>query len=208
MTGRRGYTILSCLVASLSLASCTTTGSPTTAYSEPSIRQFDDYGVQLPFKTVHSHRWNSTNDGTLYEPCTALTSAEVGSLRWVSVSAKDAAGTDGQTLRGCTWTGESGDSTAHWTLSQFVGDSLGLGSAKKRRPNSPAVVWLPDAELNQRTVGRLAYRTVNRCETYVQSGQAGVHTAVSVISNPQPPISEVCDRALAFTRATIDKMPP
>lgn len=43
--------------------------------------------------------------------------------------------------------------------------------------------------------------------TYVQSGQAGINTIVMHHSMTHPPVDGVCERAIEFTKATIDKMP-
>ena len=43
--------------------------------------------------------------------------------------------------------------------------------------------------------------------TYVQAGHAGISTLVIHHGVPHPPIDEVCERAIEFTKATIDKMP-
>ncbi|WP_374206131.1 DUF3558 family protein [Gordonia zhenghanii] len=189
------------------VSACATDGSRTAANPVTSeVRQVDDSGSPLPFETKHSHRWNNANDGTRYEPCTALPAFAVDAEGWDSSTARDAAGSNGQTLRGCTWTGQA-DQTGRWILSQFVGNSPNLERAKSRSPSDPYTVWMQDLTISERTVGILAYRDGSRCETYVQSNKAGVYTAVSAITTDQPPISEICDRALAFTRATIGKMP-
>ncbi|MFT4127988.1 MAG: DUF3558 domain-containing protein, partial [Gordonia sp. (in: high G+C Gram-positive bacteria)] len=36
------------------------------------MRQTDDQGRRLPFDTEFPQRWSDGNDGTSYEPCTAL----------------------------------------------------------------------------------------------------------------------------------------
>ncbi|MBM7366940.1 hypothetical protein JOC45_001632, partial [Gordonia hydrophobica] len=61
--------------------------------------------------------------------------------------------------------------------------------------------------VGSRTVG-VHYTTSGfYCATYVQSGAAAVDTMVTALGQPHPPPSQICDRALEFTRATIAKMP-
>lgn len=76
----------------------------------------------------------------------------------------------------------------------------------KARKSADFDVWLPNLLIDQRTVGIHRTEGYGDCATYVQSGGAAVDTIVSVHgADPLP--SEICDRAIAFTRATIDKMP-
>lgn len=161
----------------------------------------------LPFVTEHAHRWNSRNAGTAYEPCTALASAEIIKLGIEPSSVHDAAGTDGQTLRGCAWRYmRTSKKEWGWSVSQFVANSPSL-AADKQRYSLADDIWLQDAVLDGRTVGIHRTATLSDCDTYVQSGAAGVHTLVMYIGPTPPPPSEICDRAIAFTRATISKMP-
>lgn len=204
---RRAAYAIAALSILASVAACTVPGTPVPVNSTSGgIRQTDDSGIQLPFHTRLSKRWNASNNGTTYEPCTALSSDQVDLEGWDSSTVRDAAGSDGQTLRGCTWSSTVGNE-AGGLLSQFVGNSRSLDHVVERSPDDEFTHWLDEQVVNGRRVGVLVYNNRVRCETYVQSGQAGVHTAVSVIATLQPPISEICDRALAFTRATIDKMP-
>ncbi|WP_372477246.1 DUF3558 domain-containing protein [Gordonia liuliyuniae] len=205
----RGLAFAALLAATAAciLTGCTRTGTPLAAISATSsVRQTDDSGKTLPFQTRHSRRWNSANDGTAYEPCTALSQEQLAELGIRASTAADAAGTNGQTLRGCDWRYAGGDFDNHWSLSQFVGNSPGLATSKERRSGG-INQWLPDEVISGRQVGVHIYTTGDQCDTYVQSGQASVITMVTHYGRPQPPISEICDRALAFTRATIDKMP-
>ncbi|WP_372491675.1 DUF3558 family protein [Gordonia zhenghanii] len=190
------------------LAGCMNDGAQEGAAGapSPSIRQVDDAGTALPFETKHSRRWGPANNGTTYEPCTALQRTQLTSLGINPTTASDAAGTDGQTLRGCDWKYANGNYQDHWNLSQFVGNSPGLDFAKTRRSGGTNE-WLPDVGIAGRQVGVHIYTTGDQCDTYVQSRGASVITMVTHYGQSQPPINEICDRALAFTRATIGKMP-
>ncbi|MFC6469326.1 DUF3558 family protein [Gordonia humi] len=197
---------MSVLAISVLAVGCSSEALPRTSEtSSDTVRQTDSSGVQLPFTTTHDRRWNPANAGTSYEPCTAMHSERLGVLGWAPESVHDAAGTNGQTLRGCVWTSSD---VGSWVVDQVVGNSPSLDAAKKRLPNDGFTEWLEDQRLRARSVGVLVYRDGTRCETYVQSRQAGVRTSVTYTGTATPPIAQVCDRALAFTRATIDKMPP
>ena len=168
-------------------------------------RQLDDHGTPLPFRTSKVNRWNSANNGTSYEPCTALTQFELTRLGIDVSSVRDAAGTDGQTLRGCAWKAFRVDGAVPWSISQFVGNSQSLADDKNLHSTADDV-WLPDISIDARRVGVHRWLGDSSCDTYVQSGAAAVNTMV-VYHGDSPPPSEICDRALAFTRATISKMP-
>lgn len=169
------------------------------------VRQVDDSGRTLPFQTSHSRRWNGANDGTVYEPCTAVGLEELARLSIDPTTATDAAGTDGQTLRGCRWRYITGKHSG-WSIAQFVGNSASL-AADKAKFRSGDDIWLADLSINGRVVGLHRSAQLADCDTYVQSGRAGVHTVAMYVGPTPPPPSEICDRALAFTRATISKMP-
>ncbi|QRY63557.1 DUF3558 family protein [Gordonia sp. PDNC005] len=185
------------------LASCRTEGSPV---HDHGIRQIDDNGLRLPFSTVHSRRWNAANDGTTYEPCTALAATQLEAHGIDPHSVKDAAGTNGQTLRGCSWDYVGDIRTEHWMLSQIVGNSTGLAN-DKRMKSTTRDIWLDDQTADGRTVGLHAIAPNIQCDTYVQSGKAAVTTLVMHIGRAEQPLSALCDRAIAFTRATIGRMP-
>lgn len=170
------------------------------------IRQVDASGKRLPFVTVHPHRWSPANDGTVYEPCTALSDLELRGLDIDSGSAKDGAGTDGQTARGCRWEYERTGAFLQWTVAQVVGNSPGL-SAEKALKSGTLDEWLQDRRIGGREIGVHRLAGSSNCDTYVQSGRAAVTTIVLFHGASPPPPSEICDRALAFTAATISKMP-
>jgi len=94
----------------------------------------------------------------------------------------------------------------NWSLRQFVGNSADLAANKKKR-SGPSDVWEPDISIGGRVVGIHRLDDGADCDTYVQSGGAGVHTLVVHTGSPHPPSDEICARAIAFTRATIAEMP-
>lgn len=159
--------------------------------------------VDLPFSTTFTQRWNARNDGTDYEPCVALDSAGLDRLSIDPTSVRDAAGTDGQTLRGCQWSYEL-SGPQRWAVSQFVGNSESLAAYKAKYSHER---WMTDRVIEYRAVGVSDSPDLGECMTYVQSGGAGVITLVIHHGLPHPPVREVCDRAIAFTAATIGKMP-
>lgn len=182
------------------------TAEPRTEAAHDGVRQTDDLGQILPFVTKHSRRWSRANDGTSYEPCTAVEDAHLLAIGIEPTSVRDAAGTDGQTLRGCTWDAFLVDGRRSWSLSQFVGNSPSLES-DKRRKSSAGDVWLPDLEIDNRVVGVHRWSGGDDCATYVQSGRAAVDTLVLYLGSAHPAPEEICAKAIAFTRATIGKIP-
>ncbi|MGC4963897.1 DUF3558 family protein [Gordonia sp. DT101] len=191
----------------LLLAGCTssTEGMGVPASSQPAPngpRQMDDAGKELPFENNYLQRWNPSNDGTAYEPCTALTPPELAGLGIDAGSVTDAATVDGQSLRGCTWR-RLPPAERDWRVAQILGNSTSIEQYKdKYRTN----VWRPDLSISGRTVG-VMLDSGDSCWTYVQSGEAGVLTKASYFSLPRKPYSELCDVAIDLTRATIDKIP-
>ncbi|WP_157226625.1 DUF3558 domain-containing protein [Gordonia soli] len=163
-------------------------------------RQTDDQGRTLPFRTNFKHRWNSSNNGSTYEPCTSVTNVVQSKLGFIPNSARDSATVDGQTARGCRW--RYPDSA--WTISQAVGNSPSLSSYKAL--NSTAIDWLADIVIDGRPVG-VATDPSAGCTTYVQSGGAGVVTVASYIRLPTIPTSQICGRAISLTAATISQIP-
>lgn len=180
-------------------------GSNSAAAFPSGIRQTDDLGNRLPFETVHSRRWNRGNDGTSYEPCTALT---VGDLRALGIdpsTVRDSAKTNGQTLRGCDWDYMDSVLRGTWFVAQIVGNAPGLAE-EKRMTASDTSVWRDDVLVDGRVVGVLTRPRAGNCTTYVQSGRAAVNTIV-FHHNRMADMDEMCNRALEFTRATIGQMP-
>ncbi|UVF77638.1 DUF3558 family protein [Gordonia mangrovi] len=166
------------------------------------IRQTDDNGKPLPFTNKFGKRWNSSNDGTTYESCTSVTESTAISQGLDPASVKDAATVNGQTLRGCAWKFADPE-MRNWSAHQMVADFSGL--EQYRRDNS-FFEWFPDSQISGRTVG-IASLNAGDCFTYVQSMGSGVITGITVGSLPKPPLTEICQRAIDLTKATIDKIP-
>ncbi len=148
------------------------------------------------------NRLNAGNDGTTYEPCDAPSTEELLSVGIDPASVKDVAVQGGQTARGCVW--RLSDPTARdWFVSQAVADSDSLADFVA---NQSTFRWRPQLAIGDRKLG-VFEMSASDCGTYVQVERAGVTTLVQFTSTPAPPIDEICSRAIAFTRATIDKMP-
>jgi hypothetical protein len=183
------------VVAILGLAGCTaatgTSGKEHTATVE---------GARAGPPGALPHRINPGNDGTTYEPCTPANKTVVETLGWDWSTRHEAATVDKQTLRGCTWDDATPDSA--WGLSQIVGNSPSLDAYRRSNP----FPWLPDVVVDGR---RALVYTINNgvCVVRVQSQEAGVSTIAGYYSRPAPPMPEICARAIAFTRATIARMP-
>ncbi len=90
------------------------------------------------------------------------------------------------------------------TLSQTVGNADGLDAYKEQY--SVSVRWQGETSLGGRRVAIGGPPGGKACETFVASGSAIVITSAYFPASA-PPINEICDRAIAFTRATIDQMP-
>ncbi|QGS26423.1 DUF3558 domain-containing protein [Gordonia bronchialis] len=167
------------------------------------IRQVDDGGRRLPFATTFPHRWSRNNDGTTYEPCTALSPAALQSLHLDPATAKDAAVADGQTARGCSWRYQG---QRYSRVAQHVGNMnggvTGISDYKLRNDD---FTWFPDLNIGGRRVGLFSLGG-DACDTIVESGRAFVFTDVA-LGRLDDDVTENCNRAIAFTRATIDLMP-
>lgn len=167
------------------------------------IRQVDDAGRRLPFTTVFPNRWSRNNDGTRYEPCTAASAQILQSLRVDPTTAKDAAAADGQTVRGCRWRYKNESSSR---LGQHVGNmNGGVTGISQYKLRYSDFMWFPDLTLDGRQVG-LFSQGGDACDTLVESGTAFVFTHVA-LGRLDDDVTENCNRAIAFTRATIDLMP-
>lgn len=147
------------------------------------------------------HRLNPGNDGTTYEPCIAANRNAVTTLGWDWWSRIDAALVDKQTARGCAWKDATHGSI--WGLSQIVGNSPSLDAYRKF---NYFFDWFPDETIDGRRVGVFTMGS-GTCVARVQSGRAGVNTIVDYSRPDPPPNAEICARAIAFTRATISRMP-
>jgi hypothetical protein len=176
----------------------TSTSSQDTPRSATSIRQTDAAGRSLPFRTQLPNRWSRLNNGTSYEPCTAVDSDVLAEHGLASDSVSDAATADFQTARGCTWT-FSDDEFA--SLSQFVGNDNPLPAYKASRQAYTS--FRPDQQIEGRSV-LVSTNGASTCRTITQSQNALVFTSVMGSSKP---IDELCNIAIEFTRATIKQVP-
>ena len=173
--------------------------TPQTITATNDVRQFDAEGRSLPFRTAFPRRWNSGNDGTTYEPCTAVTADDLSIAGADPASVRDAALVDFQTARGCIWFTRSGEGT----IGQTVGNHPSLDSYIRKQQGT--FDWKPEFRVGGRRVG-LATWGVSTCGTYVESGAAIIATTATGLRNP-PQLEQICDKVVAFTRATIDQMP-
>ncbi len=178
----------------------TATGTDGPVAGSGTVRQTDAEGNRLPFATSFPRRWNSGNDGSTYEPCTSATTKILLDAGLDPLSVKDAATVDFQTARGCRW--KYSERLA--TLTQTVGNASDLAAYKSEQ--STAAVWNSDIRIDGRVVAVSTEPDGRICDTYVESGTAIVVTT-AYFNHNRPPINEICDKAIAFTRATIDQMP-
>ncbi|WP_353507228.1 DUF3558 family protein [Gordonia sp. ABSL1-1] len=204
---------VSALAAAL-LCSCSVPGEPVAqppgALSSspvsvpPSVRQFDDQGRMLPFRTDFPNRWSEGNNGTPYEPCTSVMPDALRELGIAPDSVADAASVNYQTLRGCKW--------------KLIGSRFGsahqiVGNAPSANPtldgyktlNSAVFHWHPSRTISGREV-LVSSLGGDNCSTHVLSGRAIVTTSILVGTTPAE-VDGICERAIAFTRATIDQIP-
>ena len=198
------------LIITAGLSACSTPGEPIPtsdpATSEPvtstpaPIRQTDDRGKPLPFTTRFPNRWSANNNGTSYEPCTALNDAELTSLGLNPTTVRDVALANHQTARGCIW--------------KYFGKSM--GGISQSTGNRPTFEYeLTDREWYIRSYtttigGRLAivnYWKQFSCFTIVKVENARVTTTANRVLTPTPE-AELCNLAIEFTKLTIPKMPP
>ncbi|QTI70608.1 DUF3558 family protein [Gordonia polyisoprenivorans] len=170
------------------------------ATAPSTIRQTDSSGNPLPFATKFEDRWSDLNDGSPYEPCTALTGQELLSMGLAPDSVDDVALANHQTARGCLWRFSNSPTS---NLSQAVGNYSSLARYKEEYDST--IEWQPDLTIDGRMVAIGIWLGQKSCVTNVQSGTAIVTTSVAVVGAP---LSEKCAKAIAFTKATIDKMPP
>ncbi|MGV9860461.1 DUF3558 domain-containing protein [Gordonia sp. NPDC003425] len=194
-----------CLIGLVS--SCSTDGNPvaqsgvSVTSTTQSIRQTDAQGRRLPFMTRFPNRWNIGNDGTTYEPCTAVAPSVLVSAGLDPSTAQDAALADFQTLRGCRWL-YAGSTLG--SVSQIVANAENLDAYKQRQ--SDVLRWFPDQSINGRRVAVGAFHAPGMCIAIVASGKSHVASTVSLPTDT-PPIADICAKAVDFTRATIDQIP-
>lgn len=184
---------------------CQIPGSPQRADTSPTTstndepRQLDAEGRPLPFRTAFPRRWNSGNDGTTYEPCTSVTADDLSAAGAEPASVRDAALVDFQTARGCIWFLSHGEGS----IGQTVGNHRSLDSYVEKQQGT--FDWKPEIAINNRRVGVATWGN-STCGTYVMSGAAIVATTATGRTN-HTQLEQICDKVVAFTRATIDQMP-
>ena len=166
------------------------------------VRQTDDAGNRLPFDTAFPNRWSINNNGTPYEPCTAIPEETVLSFKLDPKSVRDVAVADHQTVRGCRWV--FSDNPAN-SLGQAVGNGE-PSLAQYRHRQREVYEFLPSIEIAGREV--LRYRTPNtsECSASIKSRDAQVFTTVLMFRDT-PPVDQLCEIPVNFLRATIDRIP-
>ncbi|WP_244176179.1 DUF3558 domain-containing protein [Gordonia lacunae] len=195
------------------LVGCSTTGTPIPepeaaskhTSTTPAVRQTDDAGRGLPFRTEFPNRWNVNNNGSSYEPCTQVSDDVLNRFGLIAASVSDVAGSDFQTARGCRWKYHDDNSSY---ISQFVGNILRPeeGLTGHKALTSPGKSWLPDRSINGRRVLASSIGTGD-CSVHVRSGDAVVVTSVTRFDLEPPPVAEICATASDFLRATLDEIP-
>lgn len=192
-----GLAALCILGLGLAATACTISGSPLPQRElvSPDPRSVTNHPGAFP------HRLNPGNNGTAYEPCNDANQRAVDTLGWDWSSRRDAATVDKQTARGCDWLDKEQGSL--WGLSQIVGNSPSLDAYRKF---NHFFDWMPDLMFDGRRVLVFSMNS-GTCVARVQSGTAGVNTLAHSFHVPTSPMHEICARAIAFTRATIARMP-
>lgn len=175
---------------------------------QDTVRQTDDKGRALPFENHFPNRWNTNNDGTPYEPCTSIDPVTLSEFGLDTASVRDVAVADFQTARGCRWTRPS----SRVVLTQLVGDKPPFSELKAL--NSKAFTFMPDADIDGRaaliySIGEFdCTSTVVSLESTVSTRVNDLGTTPIVRGDVNQPLPQICQLAIDFTRATIDKMPP
>lgn len=209
--------LLTCLVTgtlALALSSCSTTGVavPSTAPSSwdrtparPTIRQTDEVGRALPFKNQFPNRWSINNDGTTYEPCTAVEPNTASQFGLIPESVRDVAASDFQTARGCKWKfRDDGKSSLSQAVGNLMQPEKGLTGYKQQY--SATMEWLPDIDVHGRRA-IVGSTMPSECTVYVESGAAIVGTGVTRFGAEKPPLNDTCESAISFLRLTIGNIP-
>lgn len=204
--------VVASLLLGTVLSACTTTGSPAAESSQnrPSgssahIRQTDSSGNRLPFETEFPNRWSINNDGTPYEPCTAVTPDTLRRFTLDADSVDDVAASDFQTARGCQWKFlDENRSTLAQQVGNLVEPAAGLTGYKEL--STSGAVWYPDYEIDGRRVV-MSSLFPGECGVVVQSRSAVVATSVLRFGVNRPPQEVICKTASEFLQATIAKIP-
>ena len=163
-------------------ASCAVSGDPSPAVTD-----------SAPTATIN-------NDGTAYEPCTALSDTELLASGLDPKSVSDAAMANHQTARGCSWR-HSGIRLS--SIGQITGNKPTFEERMKLRSNFKT--WW-DLTIGGRLV-MVDPDSAASCTVTVKSGRSPVSTIVTRTWNA-PPTKELCAIAIDFTRRTIPKMEP
>ncbi|WP_187584852.1 DUF3558 domain-containing protein [Gordonia sp. OPL2] len=211
-TLRASNYVAAALLAAMTLVACDVDGSPSSetiqasdsaspTSHQASVRQTDAAGRRLPFATKFPNRWSSNNDGTTFEPCTAEASDTRTRLQVDENSVADAAVADHQTVRGCEWKLIQ-PKLAY--LSQFVGNFNGSLNQYKQRYAATGDQFLADTYEAGRAVAISPGNS--ECTTIVRSGTAMVFTSMSFVIE-KPTREQMCEKALDYTRATINQIP-
>ncbi|MGV6991259.1 DUF3558 family protein [Gordonia amicalis] len=201
-------------VLALALTSCSTAGVavPSTASSsvgatpaQPNIRQTDEAGHALPFDNQFPNRWSINNDGTSYEPCTAVEPNTARQFGLIPESVRDVAASDFQTARGCKWKFRDDGRSS---LSQAVGNLMQpeKGLAGYKQQYAATMEWRPDIEIQGRRA-IVGSTMPSECTVFVASGAAIVGTGVTRFGAEKPPIADICESAIDFLRIMIDNIP-
>jgi hypothetical protein len=157
--------------------------------------------VPLPFDNPFPNRWNSSNNGTNYEPCIAFSDSELSAFGIDSAAIEDIAQVDGQGTRGCHW---------------FMPRKFGFGQVVTNSPSLSEyrnalseLDWKPDIVIEGRIVGVFDLKDdAGSCSTYVQSNVAAVITSITVSTSPDARLEyDACELVFAIVRAYIDKIP-
>ncbi len=178
-----------------------TTTDSSVESSRSSVRQTDARGIALPFVTPFPDRWSTNNDGTSYEPCTALTDAELINAGLDPTTVEDIAVANHQTARGCIWYFHGGPDAG--LLSHATGNRPTFEQDIKDRS------WYEvsyDISIKRRHV-LVDSRSATACMTTVKSGKSPVFVRASKLFKPIGR-EAVCQRAIDFMKRVIDRMPP
>lgn len=157
--------------------------------------------VALPFENRFPNRWNSSNDGSPYEPCVAFSGSELLRFKIDPDVIEDAALVDGQGIRGCSWT-----MPETFSFSNLVTNSRSLDVY---RAGTTENNWLPDIGIGEHNVGVFALNLgrSHGCSTYVQSYSAGVIFSIVTSTSNEGQKIHACKLVEDVTRAYIDKIP-
>lgn len=156
---------------------------------------------QLPFDNPFPNRWNNSNDGTSFEPCTAYSDSELSRFGVDPGAIKDAALVDRQGIRGCYWF-----TSNKYSLSVVVTNAESL---EKYQSGMREIDWKPDLLIGGRTVGLADLNDdENTCSTYIQSGKSIVSAEVIINGGEEGRAKyDPCKIVIDFTAAYIEKIP-